>query len=186
MAVDKDTAAILELLIDKIGQIQTGGGGLTTEQLERLLEKSAGIQADAFKMALIPENKVNAGISAFAPDGEVNKPKLSRRTVFCGHEQRDEQLTPEEVVAFNAIDTDCEAREGRWWAKIVRDGLKPILVVHCEEAADRDVARDLPPLTVLLMELKRGPKAVDLLALHRQLETMQAQLVAAGIQPHAA
>lgn len=181
MAIEKDTAAVLELLIDKINQLQTSGGGLTTDQLDRLLKETAGNTAAAMRTALLPENAVTDGISAFAPEGVAAKPKLSRRTVFCGQEQRDELLTPEEVHAFNAIDQDCEARDGRWWAKIGRDGLNPILFVHCAEAADRDVARDLPPLTVLLMELRRGPKAVDLVALTAQLEAMQKQLAAVGV-----
>lgn len=171
---DKDMASVLDALIEKIGQMQ--GGGMTVSDLERILEKTAGSTADAMKMALIPENKVSLGISVYAPEGEAKKPKLARKTIFCQREQKDHELTPDEVLAFNAITETCEAHGGRWWARIGRDGNSEVLVVYCEEAADREMARDLPPLTHILYELKQGPTAVDLVALHKQLDAMKAQL----------
>lgn len=181
---DKDTLAILELLVEKISQINTSGGGLTADQLEKIVEKAAGASADTLKMALIPENKIHPGISAYSyPEGDQKrpKPKLSRKTIFCSYMQREDNLTPEEIDAFNAIDTDCEARGGSWWARIGREGLKPVLVVHCDEAVERDRARELPPIAHILLELKRGPKAVDPVALLAQLDAMRKQLLSAGV-----
>lgn len=176
---EKDMAAVLELLIDKIQQMSSGG--ITTEQLDKLLKDTAGSTADAFRQALIPENKIHPGISAFSyPEGDVARPKakLALETWFCGYMQRADNLTPEEIQAFNALAEGgpYEARNGQWKAWVRKDGTKSTLMVYCDEAADRDRARDLPPLLHVCIELKKGPQAVDLAALTRQLDELRAKL----------
>lgn len=182
-AKETDMAAVLELLIDKIGAIQAGGGtSISADQIERLIEK-AGASADALRDKLIPENKVVPLISAYAPHGEAHKKehhRLKRETHFCGYFQREDNLTPEEIDAFNAIDQDCDAHNGAWRARIVRKGLKEALFIECDEQVERDRARDLPPLLNMLVELKNGPAAVDLAYLMRQVTEMQTKLAAVG------
>jgi hypothetical protein len=178
---DKDLASVVDLLIDKIAALQGSGGGLTTEQLDKLLEKTAGTTAEAFRSALIPENKVHPGISVFSyPEGDLKhpKPRLDCDTIFCGHRQREDNLTPEEIIAANALGDGqvYEARSGFWKAHKGKNGTKDILIIHCDEAVDRDRARDLPPMLHVLVELKNGPQAVDLAALTRQLNAMKLQL----------
>jgi hypothetical protein len=186
MAMDKDTVAVVEALIAKIGELQKSGGGLTTEQLDKLLEKTAGTTAEAFRHALIPENKTHPGISVYSyPEGERARPnpKLVMDVIFCGYRQRVDNLTPEEIQACNALADGqaYEARDGQWSARKVRDGTKSLLLVHCVEAIDRDRARDLPPMLNILLELKNGPQAVDLAFLSRQLDEMRGRLVQAGL-----
>jgi hypothetical protein len=181
---EKDMAAVIDMLIDKIASMGNGGG-ITTEQLDKLLEKTAGTTADAFRQALIPENKIHPAISAYSyPEGDQRRPKprLRIETYFCGHRQREDNLTPEELDGFNALADGqiYEARSGQWTSQVVRNGTKEILLVHCAEAIDRDRARDLPPLLHILTELKDGPQAVDLASLTRQLNEMKARLDAAG------
>ena len=181
---NKDMAAVIDMLIDKIASM--GSGGITTEQLDKLLEKTAGTTANAFRNALIPENKIHPGISVYSyPEGDQARPKnkLAVETIFCGYRQRDDNITPEELDAFNALadGQTYEAREGRWTARTVKNGTKSMLFVHCDEAIDRDRARDLPPMLNVLIELKNGPQAVDLAALTRRLTEMQEQLKAAGV-----
>lgn len=190
---EKDLAAVIDLLIDKIAQISASGGGLTNEQLDKLLEKTAGTTAEAFRHALIPENKVHPAISAFSyPEGDLKRPKPVLRclktnkpleAIFCGYRQRTDNLTPEEIDALNALSDGqtYEARNGSWTAQVVKDGAKDLLLVHCAEAIDRDRARDLPPMLNVLVELKSGPQAVDLGSLIRQLEEMRTKLIQAGV-----
>jgi len=178
---ERDMAAVIDLLIDKIGQLSAGNGGITTEQLDKLLEKTAGTTADAFRQALIPENKVHPGISVFSyPEGEQKRPspKLKLETIFCGYRQRTDNVQPEVIDAFNALadGQTYEARDGRWKAWIARNGTQSILMVHCDEAIDRDRARDLPSDLAILLELKNGPQAVDLGVLTRQLHEMKVRL----------
>lgn len=176
--IDTTTATVLELLIDKINSLQTNGGSsISADQLERLIEK-AGASADALREKLIPENKISPGISVYAPFGEAKKVPLRRETHFCGHTQRSDNLTPEEVAAFDAITRDCEARNGSWRARVVKKGLREALFVECDEMVDRDRARDLPPLVNLLTELNEGPVSVDLVALRKQVDELRAQLAA--------
>lgn len=176
-----DMALVLNALIDKIAALSAQGGGLTNDQLDKLLEKTAGTTADAFRTALIPENKVHPGISVFSyPEGDVAHPKgkLALETVFCGYRQREDNLTPEELDAVNALadGQTYEARNGLWKAWTLQNGTKRNLMIHCDEAVDRDRARDLPPMLHILLELKNGPQAVDLASLTRQLAAMKSQL----------
>jgi len=178
---DKDMASVIDLLIDKIAALSASGGGITTEQLDKLLEKTAGGTADALRNALIPENKVHPHISVFSyPEGEIKRksPTLKLETIYCGYRQRPDNLTPEEIDAVNALadGQTYEARSGMWKAWTVRNGTAQRLMIHCDEAIDRDRARDLPPMLHVLLELKNGPQAVDLGALTRQLNEMKLKL----------
>lgn len=145
---------------------------ITADQLDKLIEK-AGASADALREKLIPENKVSPLVSVFAPLGEAHKPKLTRETHFCGHLQRDADLTPEEVLAYNAIERHCSARHNRWRARVVANGTKTALFVECDEMVDREQARDLPPLLSILQELKAHEQA-DQTAL--SVAALQAQI----------
>lgn len=178
---DKDMASVIDLLIDKIASLSANGGGITSEQLDKLLEKTAGTTADAFRNALIPENKVHPHVSVFSyPEGEIARrsPTLKMETIFCGYRQRADNITPEEVEAVNALadGQSYEARGGLWKAWTARNGSRSVLMIHCDEAVDRDRARDLPPMLHVLLELKNGPQAVDLGTLTRQLNEMKLQL----------
>lgn len=186
MANEKEMAAVLDALIDKIAALTQSGGGITEAQLDRLLEKTAGTTADAFRQALIPENKIHPAVSAFSyPEGDLKRPKptLAIEVIYCGYRQRADNLTPEEVIACNALADGqvYEARNGNWTARVTQDGSRRVLLIHCAEVVDRDRARDLPPMLHVLRELKDGPQAVDLMGLTRQLEEMRAKLTQAGI-----
>jgi hypothetical protein len=174
-----DMATVIDALLDKIKSI--GGGGITKDDLETIITKTAGNTADAMRTALIPENKINPGISVYShPDGDVKQPKarLTHETFFCGFRLSEDTMTPAEIDAINALDapTGYEAKSGRWRAFLKRDGTKQRLFIHCDEAVERETAAGLPSMLAIALELKSGPQAVDLLALTAQLEAMRAKL----------
>jgi hypothetical protein len=178
---DQDMAKVLDALITKISSIQAGGGGISATQLEEILKKQAGDSAEAFGRMLIPENKVHPGISVYShPEGELKRPKtkLSRETIFCNARQYEDQLTPAEILAFNDITVECEARGGLWWAKILKNGTKDVLWVHVP-CADLDDRMSLPSILAILTELKQGPTAVDLDTLAKQMAELKEQLAKA-------
>ena len=93
---------------------------LTAEQFAQLLgtrtdsddflKKQAQFQAEATKKALRPENEAHPGISVYNPLGERDHPNpdLKCKVFWCGYPELKENLTREEVIAFNAIDEPGE------------------------------------------------------------------------------
>lgn len=187
MAADKDTLALMELLVEKISAITANGGGITAAQLETILQKSAETHqttVDVLRNTLIPENKVHPGISAYSyPEGDRlrPKPKLKYEVLFCGYRQREDNLTPDEIDALNAITGDREARNGTWRAYFRKEGTRQLLMVECDEMVDRDRARDLPPMLHILLELGQGIPTLDPVVLLKQINALKAQMEAAGV-----
>lgn len=196
----KDTAApeqtvpisVVEALIAKIQAIAVGGGagaGMTAEQFQDILASNAKEHAEAINRMILPENKIIPQISVFSyPEGDTARPKPilkdrrgnPRETIFCGARQREELLTPAEIDAFNAITDNVTARDGKWLARIRREGQREYLWVHVP-CVDVDQRMELPSLLAILMELKSGPKSVDLETLTNELKTLRDKLAAAGV-----
>lgn len=95
--------------------------GLSPEQLTAILATVGQTNADAMKRSLRPENDSPAPHSVFHPLG-ATKATLTRETFFCHVKQSEDTLTPGEIEDLNAITEYCEARNGRWTAKIERNG----------------------------------------------------------------
>lgn len=128
----------LAQLLAAMPQAQT----LTPEMLDRILAANSSATATAMKTSLRPENENPPPNSVFHPLG-MEKGTLRRDTFVCYVKQREDNLTPGEVAALNAIDRDCDARNGRWTAKIERNGNgeRLFIMFPCKSIDDR---MDLP------------------------------------------
>ena len=139
--------------------------GLTKADMAELM--------DAQRKAINPSNPTHPGISAFNTKGEREhpKPRLDRETYFCGHRQSEEQLTPEEVEAYNELTESCSIPEKGEFCYVRVTPKQRLVVVP---AATRDQMQDLPnSLVLVLKEFKYGAKAIDPVELAKQLKEAQ-------------
>lgn len=165
---------------------------MTQEQLTALIGASKGIDADGIKAILDAQANqtrelVNASrtvrhsnpdhphVSAFShPLGDLKQPKnkLTHETFFNNHREREDDLTPAEIDAYNAIQHPCEARDGTWTVKIRRN--QKFIDVPSFTADDR---MDLPNgLVLILRELSHGTKGVDPAEMLLRIAALEAQL----------
>jgi hypothetical protein len=174
----------LKLLID-----HQQASGLTETAIEKLVGKMEG-----------RENRSNPNYpkhSAFAyPEGERARPKptLLRETWHNNARVREDQCTPEEILAFNALSQSLpnagderSSRDGRWIAKVSRNGSKLVVAIPCATIEDRDEAN---ASTVLMFcrELAEGKGAItpqtmaaDIAQLQADRDRLEAILKANGI-----
>lgn len=151
--------------------------GLTPEQLTQILQHVGDTNATAMKRSLKPENENPPPNSVFHPLG-VEKPALTRECFFNGSKQYEDQLTPEEVRAWNGITHSCSAHGGQWKAVVEQNGTANRVLVTVP-AKGIDQLMDLPSLTLILRELAGGPQAVDVDFLAAEVERLKAQLISA-------
>lgn len=131
-----------------LAQMQAGQAG--NEAVRLLAERSA------------PVNNPNYNeTSVFTyPEGERVRPKptLRRDTFFCGMRQRNEELTPQEIDLFNAVDSTRRItgkNYGDWTAEVRRNGTSEELHVNVP-AGSVDARMELPSLSAILSELLTG------------------------------
>lgn len=159
------------------------GLALNPSQLREIIQ--GAVEGTTQKRIL--ENTIHPHISAYSyPEGDIArpKPKLIRKTYFCGIEEKEDRLSPGEIDAYNAIVEPREARGGAWRAKIMRarhlgdPGELQVFV----PAASVDQRMMLPgSLTLILLELNGGPSSSDVVVLLRQIETLKAMLLNKGM-----
>jgi len=154
--------------------------GLSEKQLETLLTRVGTNTAEAMRSSLKPENPDHPEVSVFNPLGQRDHPKptLRVKTWFCGIEEKAERLTPEEIVAYNAITTDRTARRD-WKARIINKGQpneELFVSIPCETVDQR---MGLPNLELILIELNGGPSTEDLSGLISQIRRLEQELVEA-------
>ncbi len=106
------------------------------------------------------------------PDGR------SRQVFFNGARESEEQLTPEEIDAYNAITESREARDGRWKAVIDQNGKRLLLTVPSHSLDDRG---DVPPLVLVLRELALGAKAADPSQMAARLAALEQAMAQHGL-----
>jgi hypothetical protein len=163
------TEELLERLIGKfVGMGQQNG--LTKADLQEILTTAGAATAQGMEKAVRPENQQTRQISAFFTEedfkkyGEfANKPKLKRTTYFNYHEEKEDQLTPAEIVAYNSIDDDYEQRNGHLTAIIKQRGRKREELHITLPVKDMDHRFNAPPSLLLLVhELKTGQQVGDM------------------------
>lgn len=165
-----DLMTMFQALIAKVGT--PAPSGVPVEQFAELLQ--------TVKKTMKPENETHPGISAFSyPEGDVARPKptLTRRTFVVGARMSEESLTPTEIELFNAITQSCEAREGRWKARVVKNGTADELHItfpHKEISDRMDLPK--PGLVCILRELIGGKAAADPEALFARVAELEAKL----------
>lgn len=148
------------------------GGGLSKEDLQEILKAN---QEGKYR-----QNIRTPGISAFSyPEGDVKRPKptLSRETFVNGGRQREDQLTPLEIDAYNSVRRSCSARNGLWTAEIRQNGTKPQLHITLPTGSD---TRPHEPIALICRELNDGPAAVDPLSLAARVAELEAKLGASA------
>jgi hypothetical protein len=190
MAKNDETPAVAPVMVTmSTEQLQAliaslpnhGGGGLTSADLKALLDSQKEDREQS--RSVRHSNADHTHISAFSyPEGDLKraKPKLTRETYFNNHRESEDELTPLEIEAFNAITHTCEARDGQWTARV--KGNRLLVNVPSYTMDDR---MNLPDgLVLILTELAKGEKAVtpaDMLAqiaeLRQQLDAMNANRV---------
>ena len=161
---------------------------LSAAQLKEILAAVATTAtesgAEGMRRAIKPDNPTHPGISVYSyPEGERvhPKPKLTRETFFCGAPQKEDQLTPAEIDAFNAITGERTARNGRWWARVEQYGNRQRLHVFVPNKSIDD-RMDLPNgLILILRELADGPEAVSVTSLAEKVKQLEMQLAASRV-----
>lgn len=107
------------------------------------------------------------------PDG--SRAVLTRETFFCGNRCRADELTVNEIEAFNAITASkvVPKHNGQWTAKIVQNGTETELHVDVPSKTADD-RTGLPGLLLILREIQGGSAAVDPLALAQRVAKLEA------------
>ena len=156
-----------------IASLPNSGGGITSADLKALLDSQKEEREQS--RSVRHSNADHPHVSAFShPLGDLKqpKPKLARETYFNNHRESEDELTPAEIEAFNAITHTCEAREGLWTARV--KGNRLLINVPSYTMDDR---MNLPDgLVLILTELAHGKKAVTPADMLQQIADLRAQL----------
>ena len=163
----------------------SNSGGITMDGLREVL-KATKEERDETR-TIRHSNADHKHLSAFSvPGGRGDlkdpKPTLTRETFFNNHHEREDELTPAEIEAFNAITHSCTARNDTWTARV--KGNRLLVDVPSHTMDDR---MNLPDgLVLILRELAQGERAVtpaDMAAriadLERQVKSMGGGVVLA-------
>lgn len=156
----------------------------TPEMLGAVLEKVGLSTAEGMQRAITPENKRHLELSAFftaadkAKYGDhTQKPKLIRTVFFNHHPEREDQLMPSEIEAYNSINEDLEARNGQYTAIIKARGRKKEELHVNVPVAHLDHRMNLPPsLLLLIHELKTGQQVQDMQLLLDEIADLRQRL----------
>lgn len=165
---------------------QTPAAGLTGEDLKAILTATKEERDET--RTIRHSNADHKHLSAFSvPGGRGDlkdpKPTLTRETFFNNHHEREDELTPAEIEAFNAITHSCTARGDQWVARV--KGNRLLVDVPSHTMDDR---MNLPDgLVLILRELANGERAVTpadmavrIAELERQVKTMGGGVVLAS------
>ena len=193
-----DPGALMEALRalpeDAKRELLSGAGivpttmGMTPEHLQVLMGTMTAVSANAQKEAIRSQRKENPSYperSVFNPDGIFDdngtalapKVKFTRPTFFQNVRLGGELETPEEIRLCNLFTESRYSREGTWKAELEGQGINRRLLIEVPSRTT-DERMTLPPFTMILRELLDGKEAVDTESLHRQIETMKAQIEA--------
>jgi hypothetical protein len=182
--------AQLDRLIDeqkaRLATLPAAAGGMSKDDLREVL---AGVKEDRESTRSVRHsNADHLHVSAFShPLGDLKQPKarLTRETYFNNHRESEDDLTPAEIDAYNAITHTCEARGGSegGWTAVVK-GNRLLVNVPSYTIDER---MNLPNgLVLILRELAEGPRAVTpenmatrIAELERLVKSQQAE--AAGV-----
>ena len=149
--------------VDKIAALEAQVQALVAKLAQPQVAQPLIVKTEA--SVRFPQNPDYNEKSCFThPEGEAVHPKvrLTRDTFYLGARQRDDDLTPQEILLFNAFTKGTkEARNGMWTARVTRDGSKEVLSVMCVEANSIDGRQSLPSMVLILTELHDGAQAAD-------------------------
>lgn len=150
------TTALAEAMLKAMERLQPQGGGISKDDLKEVMESNS----EGMRRALKPENARHPDVSAFNPKGERDHPRsaLRRKTFWIGVPLNQNELSEEEIVLFNSVEHNVEARNGTWKAELKNAGTE----LHVTfPNATVDERMDLPSMKVLMTELLGGARSVD-------------------------
>jgi hypothetical protein len=155
----------------------SSGGGLTATDLKAILETTKAEREET--RAIRHSNADHRHISAFShPDGDLKAPKakLTRETYFNNHRESEDELTPAEIDAYNAITHTCSARSDQWTARV--KGNRLLVDVPSYTMDDR---MNLPDgLVLILRELGQGERAVTPADMATRIAELERQVKSMG------
>lgn len=176
-------AAVEPVTVDLLAQVlERMPKGLSADDLKAILASQTDAQKAIAESAkpVRHSNPDHLHISAFSyPEGDLvrAKPKLARETYFNNHREKEDDLTPAEIEAYNGITQSCEAREGKW--KAVVKGKKLYVTIPSFTMDDRGDMHN--GLVLNLRELASGPRAADPVEMATRLAALEKAAAAAGI-----
>jgi len=93
----------LQEQVQALLKLQSSGGGITDDRLEKILLKVADATAEAAERAANPSNKTHPGISVFSyPEGDREHPRSLKCPMFwCGYDVATDTSTAEELELMN-------------------------------------------------------------------------------------
>lgn len=179
--------AELDLLIEAQKQRMATVPSTSLDQtLEKIFAKQTETQQAIIESqrTIHRQNPQHPGKSAFShPEGDVARPKATlkyRETFLNGHREREDELTPAEIDAFNQFTHSCAARGGDvnkpgadGWTAIVA-GHRLIIDVP---AYTQDNRNNLPDgLVLILNELAQGARAVTPASMAERIAELERKL----------
>jgi hypothetical protein len=176
--------------VDLLAQVlQNLPKGLDAEALAQILaNQQQQTQAAIEKTRIVRHsNADHEHISAFSyPRGDLAQPKprhvtrdgQPREVYFNGAREYEEQLTPEEIDAYNAITEARTSRDGQWTVRFKQDGKILLLEVPSYTPDDRAA---VPPLVLVLREMALGTKAADPVTMAARLAALEKAVADKGL-----
>jgi hypothetical protein len=185
-AAEEPTAPVIQPVLYTMTQDQlqallaaaggsNAGGGITSADLKALLDSQRTENEE--RRSVRHSNADHTHVSVFSfPQGDLKqpKPKLTRETFFNNHREHEDELTPAEIEAFNAITHSRDARGGAWTA-VVKNG-RLLINVPSHTPDDRE---NLPSgLVLILKELAEGERAVTPVDMALRIADLERRLAA--------
>ena len=188
-AIQQLPTETLRLLLSQAGMLPTTVG-MSPDQLQAILATVGSVNAKQMQQALRKENPYYPERSVFRPRGKYDDQgnqipagvAFRRDTYYCNvligkaaDASADTLCNEEEIELFNRFEVDKEARDGTWFARIVKRGSREILYVDFPRR-NTDDRMGLPPCTHILRELLEGPESVNSELLAKQVAELRAQV----------
>lgn len=176
--------ALIEAQKARLAAMPVHGGGIGGDELRAILASQTDAQRQIAEAArpVRHSNPDHSHVSAFSyPEGDLKRPKPTflvgkngkpREVFFNHHREREEDLTPAEIDAYNAITTSREARDGRWTATVKANAL--FVTIPSFTSDDRQDMHN--GLILNLRELADGPAAVSLTDLVAEVTALKQAL----------
>jgi hypothetical protein len=160
-----------------LAAVHAGGGTSNTDALLQLVEaQNEMVRAQQRTVRL--SNARGSGVSPYShPEGDEDHPKqkLDRDTWFCGTRQEEALLKPEEIDAFNSLQTSKVWHGDPKFGVEVTPKRRFIMLPHISI----DERMNMPPnIPLMARELMSGEDAIDPIKLEAEIRALKAQMAA--------
>jgi hypothetical protein len=166
-----------EMLLEVIDAVKAGGGTPNNDALLQLIE-AQNEMARAQQRTVRVSNARGSGVSPYShPEGDEEHPKqkLDRETWFCGTRQEEALLKPEEIDAFNSLQTSKVWHGDPKFGVEVTPKRRFIMLPHISI----DERMNMPPnIPLMARELQSGEDAVDPIKLEAEIRALKSKMAA--------